>query len=179
MRYTNPDNWNEIERQYIFEALMPYVPERPIGFFIPDSDDPEKGTLSKSYGDFSKAAEQQVVLTMKRRKVLILSSDELSQDNVFSDVTVAKIVSIKPYQRNEEWYKLLIEDKHPLFAYIPKDITGQECFVDLSTVTTIGKSMLLSRKVQIPGSRMEIVNERLEECIALGVVKRTEEEIAG
>ena len=171
MRYTEKANWKEIARQRVFEALLPFVPERPIEFFVPDPMDPNKGTISESFGDTRGAAVQKVVLTLKRRKVLILSSDEICHNNYQTDVTVAKISTISEKQKSKGMYKLLIADKHPLFAYLPAEVTGEESYVDLSSVTTIGKSMLLSDKLQIPAERMQLVNQRLEECIALGIVK--------
>jgi mRNA-degrading endonuclease toxin of MazEF toxin-antitoxin module len=174
LRYTDKRNWKEIERQRVFEALLPYVPERPIEFFVPDPSEPNKGTICKHFGDTQGAAEQKVVLTLKRRKVLILSSDENCQSQYQTDVTVAKVSSISEKQKSTKMYQLLVSDRHPLFAYLPKDVTGVESYVDLSSVTTIGKSMLLSKKVLIPAERMQLVNQRLEECIALGIVKEDE-----
>ena len=179
-KFVSKKNWEQIEKQYIFEALLPFVPERPIDFFIPDPNDATKtkGTLSNSTGDFSLAAEQRVVLTLKRRKVVVLSSDENCQDTALRNVMVARIISIKPEQVGQDWYNLLVQDQHPWFAYLPKEVTGQECFVDLTSVTAVGKTMLLSKKYMVPSDRMAIVETVFQNCIDLGVIKSDEAEQA-
>src|SRR5690606_1971483 len=112
------DNWSEITKQSIFEAWVPYVSDRPLDFFVPRSDDGKEGVITNVIDDRTPLSEHRIVNTMKRRKVIILTSDELCQNYMISDVLVAKIISVKVHQRNQDFYKkYLINDIHPLYVH--------------------------------------------------------------
>jgi hypothetical protein len=179
LRYIDRDNWHEIERQYIFEALVPFVPERPLDFFVYNHGSTNEGFITSIIEDANSLAEHKIVTTLKRRKVLLLTSDELCRDLIYPDVTIAKVYSIKPEHKKQEWYKLLVADQHPLYVYLPDNITGEECYIHMASATTIGKNMLIQKKCLIPGDRMELVEQRHQECIDLGVIKITEDEATG
>lgn len=107
----------------------------------------------------------------QRRKVIVLSSDDYSKNIHIQDILIAKIVTIKSNHREQNWYKLLIEDKHPLFVHLPEGITGEESYVNLAQVTSIGKKMLINKRLLLPEDRMQLVENRLNDFIDLGVIK--------
>lgn len=174
--YTNPANWTDFQYGHIFEAVVPYVPERPGLFYKPHPTQRNTGTITSSLGNFSNASEQQMVTTLKRRKVLILSENEIVQDSTMRDITVAKIYSVKPTDRNQHWYQLLISDQHPFFIRLDSSVTGVECFVNISTVTAIGKTMMLDKKMPVPAERMTLVGQRITEYIGLGLMNKDAED---
>jgi len=172
-------NWNLIKRGWIFEAAVPYVGERPLEFFIPDKKDTYRGrkipvsgtavSLSTSFQNVKD--EYQVVLGLKQRKVVIISSDELNSDSEHDDVIIAKIYSIYEDDKTEPWYEPTKAGTHPMFAYLPKTVTGRECFVDLSNTTTIHKNMLLDDKKDI-SDFMPVIEDKMEYCFQMGIYKQ-------
>lgn len=175
-KFLDESNWSLINHGWIFEAAVPYVSERPLDFFIPNANNPDTGTVVNGtkvqmQAQFLDGKEKQVVLKVKPRKVLILSNDELNHDASHYDVTVAKIYSIKDSEHSEPWYDPTVEGTHPFFVYLESSITGKECYIDLSTVTTIHKNMLLEEKLNI-SPVMESVGSKLEYCLsALGMYR--------
>lgn len=169
--FSDYDNWPTIQKQYIYEAWVPFVTDRPLNFFINNHGSEKEGFLTEFIEDNSISSEHRVLVTLKRRKVLILSSDEQAQNKIQPDVLMAKIVTIKPIQRLQDWYKALIKDEHALFVYLPKEITGEEAYINMTQVTTIGKKLLIQKKNLLTADRMELVEKRHMECIDLGVIK--------
>lgn len=173
--FSDRDNWKKINKQCIYEAHLPYVPERPFLYFILEHGSDTKGFLSKELGESSKNSELLIVNTLKRRKVLVLSSDDLNHNTVQPDILVAKITSIKEHEKTQNFYKLIKNDQHPTYVYLPKSITGEECYVDLTSVTTIAKNLLLEYKAFLPPDRMEEVEKVFQDCLDLGIVKKNME----
>src|SRR5690606_33866831 len=155
--------------------------KRPLTFFIPDSSDPEKGILHNDMGDFSaqlvngsmRAIEQKIIMTVKPRKVVVLTSDEINQNNDFEYILVAPINTIKPQEKQKNWYQLLKEDQHPIFVYIP--FANYERYVDLTQTTTIHKSLLLKKLNKVNPDRIDALEENLLHCLSLGILEDTEE----
>lgn len=174
-KFVDKNNWSDIKRGWIFEAVVPYTSERPLDFFIPDPSDNIKGKLQRGYGNFRPGTTQKAVIELKQRKVLILSSDENCADRLIYDVTVAPIYGIYTEDKNEEWYPKVLNGTHPFFAYLPASITGMECIVDLTNIISISKNMLLKDKYDIT-TYMDPIEKLLEYCLSLGVYKKKNEE---
>ncbi|WP_339236229.1 hypothetical protein MKX40_22210 [Paenibacillus sp. FSL R5-0517] len=180
-KFLEQSNWSLIKRGWVFEAVVPFAGERPLDFFIPDQRNSYRGrkhsisqtgtSVALSENFETGQSEFEIVLKVKRRKVVIISSDDLNGDNSHDDVIVAKIYSIKEHEKDEEWYHLTKAGTHPLFAYLPDAVTGKECYVDLSNTTTIHKNMLLDEKYDIT-EFMDIIEQRIEYCYQMGVYKK-------
>lgn len=170
-KFLHKNNWSDIKRGWIFEAIIAYTPERPLDFFIPDPADKTKGTVQSSLGNFTPGTTQKAIIELKTRKVLILSNDDICKRTSVYDVTVAPIYGIYEDDREKEWYQKVVKGTHPFFAYLPEEITGMECVIDLTNVMSISKFMLLKERFDIT-DRMDKVEERLQYCLALGVDKK-------
>ena len=98
-------------------------------------------------------------MTVKPRKVVVLTNDEINQNEYFEYILVALINTIKPNEKHKEWYHKLINDEHPIFTYIPKG--KLERYVDLSQTMSIHKSLLLRKSDPIPEDRMKVIDDNL------------------
>lgn len=186
--FLNPDNWKDIHRGHLYLAsfFYPSSTERPLSFFKPTHSNSSYGRITISVGNFApvkvkgknkkSSLEQQVVVKMKPRRVLVLSSDKFNHSKQFDYVQVAPIMSIEPKDKKMPWYKQLIIDEHPTFVYLPKDITGQEAYIDMLELISIHKSSLLSKKEELPIDRMIIAEEILIDCLELGEEESEEKE---
>lgn len=183
--FLNRENWKQIERGYEFEAaiLYPSDTKRPLSFFIPNKNNPLEGKIVDQIGNFSpeiiegrpRAREQQVVVTIKPRKVIIVTNNIINQNEEFEYILIAPINTIKLSEKSKDWYEKLIYDEHPIFTYIPKG--NIERYVDLSQIMTIHKSLLLTKYDKIPDERMELIDENLLQCLSLGIIKEEAENI--
>jgi len=179
-RYLNTDYWSEINRGHLFEAVIYYPSDtkRPLTFFVPDVDNRNRGSVVASIGDFKAkevngrfgAVEQQAIVGMKPRKVLILSNDTINVSTEFEFVQVAPIMSIDDKDKSKHWYNKTKNDEHPAFVYLSAEITGRECYIDISEIMSIHKSMLLSKIKCLPISRLKIVEDNILECLDLGFI---------
>lgn len=179
LKFLDQSNWSEIRRGLMYEAAIPFVGKRPLDFFIPDPDNQYRGTVVGKNGDFRPSEIQQVVVRLKQRKVVVVSQDSNNTNNAIHNITVAPISSIEPHERDKEWYKLAVNGTHPFFVYLPEDITGKECFVNVSSITTIHKNLLLNSKQDL-SDYMPTVDDRLEYYLSLGAYKilsESEEEV--
>ncbi|WP_068794192.1 type II toxin-antitoxin system PemK/MazF family toxin [Brevibacillus laterosporus] len=182
--FSDKRNWRNIERGFLFEAAMIYPSdmERPLLFFIPDGTSPNHGKLVKSLGDFRPqkttegyvALEQKIVMNVKPRRVLILSDNTLNKSEEFEFVQIAPVMSISRRDQSKAWYQKTIEDDHPAFIYLPREITGKECYVDVSEIMSIHKSLLLMKKNKVPNGRMQVVEDAIIECLGLGLIPETD-----
>ncbi|STO12881.1 PemK-like protein [[Flavobacterium] thermophilum] len=176
--FISKENWLNIYRGHEYEAALPYPSDtkRPLSFFIPDDNDPERGRIVESNGNFKPiyingkpiAKEQKIIMTVKPRKVVVLTNDEINQNEYFEYILVAPINTIKPNEKHKEWYHKLINDEHPIFTYIPKG--KLERYVDLSQTMSIHKSLLLRKSDHIPEDRMKVIDDNLVQCLALGII---------
>ncbi|WP_124118483.1 type II toxin-antitoxin system PemK/MazF family toxin [Paenibacillus xylanexedens] len=173
--FMDKSKWSLIKKGWIFEAAVPYVGERPLDFFIPDSRTPYRGKVVSGTAvalseDFTEGGdkEYQVVLNLKPRKVVVVSNDELNADTTQRDVMVAKLYTIKRKDKSEPWYPLAVSGSHPFFVYLGQEITGRECIIDLSTITTIHKNMLLQEKLDITPI-MPAIESKIKYCFDLGL----------
>ncbi|GIO39485.1 MULTISPECIES: hypothetical protein [Paenibacillus] len=173
-KFLSPENWHLIKRGWIYEAAIPYTGERPLDFFIRDTNNPNKGSIVKGNGNFVPGQEHLVVLGLKQRKVIVVSNDDLCQDKNIFDVTVAPIYSIYEEDKKFEWYNDVVNGNHLFYSYLSKDITGRECVVDLSNIITIGKNMLLNDKHDAT-SQMQDIHLKMEYCLQLGIYKKRQE----
>ncbi|WP_410514711.1 PemK-like protein [Paenibacillus sp. BR2-3] len=178
LKFSDYDEWSGIQKQNIFEAWVPFVPDRPLDFFVHNEGSENEGFITSIINDTSKLSTHNVVIPLKRRKVVILTSDKLCADIYYPDVLVAKIVTIKDHHCTQDWYKLLLADKHSLFVRLPKEITGEESYINMAQVTSIGKKLLIQKKYILPAERMQLVERRHKECIDLGVIKNDTESAA-
>lgn len=180
--FLNTKLWKNIERGYEFEAAMlfPSDTKRPLSFFIPEELGSSKGEIRNSVGDFKpikvgekfKAREQMVVMTIKPRRVVVLSSNEINQDEYFEYILVAPINTVKPHEKEKNWYKLLKEDEHPIFTYVP-NIKGDR-YIDLSQIVSIHKSLLLRKYEEVAIERMDVLEANLLQCLSLGIIEEDE-----
>ncbi len=177
--FLNKTSWGNIERGYEYEAaiLYPSDTRRPLSFFIPDVEGSSNGKIISSVGNFKpqkidgkyQAKEQMVVMNIKPRKVVILSSDEINKNTDFEYILVAPINTVKSNEKVKDWYRLLIEDEHPIFTYLPKN--NLDRYVDLSQIASIHKSLLLQKYGEVSSERMEILETNLLQCLSLGVIE--------
>ncbi|MFH6684611.1 type II toxin-antitoxin system PemK/MazF family toxin [Bacillus amyloliquefaciens] len=176
--FLTKEKWGNIERgtEYVAAFMFPSDTKRPLSFFIPEPTNPKKGSLESSIGDFRpkyvegkpQAQVQQVVVSIKPRNVVVISSDEINHSEEFEYILVAPINTIKANERNRDWYALLTDDEHPIYTYLPKaDI---ERYVDLSQTVSIHKSMLLGKRDQVDKERWSILEENLLYCLSLGII---------
>lgn len=171
-------SWEHIERGYEFEAAMFYPSDtkRPLSFFIPESEGSTKGEIIIRVGDFSpkmvegtkRALEQKIVMTIKPRRVVILSSNEINKSKEYEYILVAPINTIKESEKTKDWYSKLKDDEHPIFTYLPN--VSLERYVDLSQTVSIHKSLLLRKLQEVPEQRMEVIEENLLQCLSLGII---------
>lgn len=76
-KFTDTNNWSLIDRGSIFEAVMPYVGQRPLEFFIPDKKSPHTGKSKRGItvafnSEFAKSDEKyDIVLGYKTEKFLL------------------------------------------------------------------------------------------------------------
>ncbi|WP_165790076.1 hypothetical protein [Paenibacillus sp. GM1FR] len=179
-KFLDKENWSDIKRGWIYEAVVPYTAERPLDFFVPDDTDPLKGTITTSKGIFNPKTVQKAVFELKQRKVCIITNDDMCQDKTVYDITIAPIYGVYQDDKQQSWYNEALNDQHPFYTYLEKQITGMECIVDLSNTMTINKSMLLKDKYDMT-HRMSQVEECLGYCFSLGLYKKKQaaEEDAG
>lgn len=170
LKFLDKSNWSEIRRGWMYEAAIPFVGKRPLDFFIPDPNDQYRGTVIGKNGDFRPSEIQQVVVRLKPRKVVVVSQDKNNSNNAIHNITVAPISSIEPEEREKDWYKLAVEGTHPFFVYLPEEVTGKECFVNVSSITTIHKNLLLNSKIDL-SEYMPSVDDKLEYYLSLGAYK--------
>lgn len=177
--FLNKDSWSQKERGWEYECALFYpsdTKETTI-FFIPNSENPNNGTIVKNIRDFSpdflkgrpKAKEQKVVFTIKPRRVVIISGDNFNQSKDYEYILVASINTIKEAEKKRSWYSRLIKDEHPIYTFLPSN--SIERYVDLSQVTSIHKSLLLSKKIKLTENRLEVLEQTLLECLSLGIVE--------
>ncbi|RAK14860.1 PemK-like, MazF-like toxin of type II toxin-antitoxin system [Anoxybacillus vitaminiphilus] len=182
--FIDKENWSDIHRGYEYEAVLPYPSDtkRPLSFFVPDSCDPERGRIVESIGNFRPvyvngkptAKEQKIVMTVKPRKVVVLTNDVINQNEDFEYILIAPINTIKPDEKHKDWYHKLVNDDHPIFTYIPK--WNLERYVNLSQTMSIHKSLLLHKSDPIPDDRMKVIDDNLVQCLALGLISEDEVE---
>lgn len=185
IRYLDTDNWYEINRGHLFEAVIYYPSDtkRPLTFFIPDENNRSRGSVVASIGDFKakeingrmRAVEQQAIVGLKPRKVLILSNDDFNMSAEFEFVQVAPIMSIDDKDKLKNWYTKTKNDEHPAFVYLPAEVTGRECYIDISEITSIHKSMLLSKLKALTDERLRVVEDNILECLALGFIEEQQD----
>jgi hypothetical protein len=171
--FINPENWQDIEKGYFFQAAMYYLSdtEQPLKFLVSD----ENGVLSieERNGDFDpieidgikKAKEQDIVVTVKPRQVIILSNDTVNQSSKFEYIQIAPVLGLYRNNIRTSWYNDLINDNLEGFAYIPKGRYGVE--VDLTQITTIHKSMLLVKQSKVPTDRMAFIESQIVDILDL------------
>ncbi|MEF3086460.1 type II toxin-antitoxin system PemK/MazF family toxin [Bacillus altitudinis] len=172
------NSWTSIERGTEYLAAFTFHAKRPLSFFYPDSQDPEKGIITNSVGDFSpeqqndgtfKGRVQHIVVPLKPRNVVVITSDEINKSQNYEYILVAPIYTIKTAERNKDWYSILRDDEHPIYTYLPGK-NGLERYADLSQTTSIHKSLLLKKLVTIEEERWEVLEENLLHCLSLGII---------
>ncbi|WP_335871947.1 type II toxin-antitoxin system PemK/MazF family toxin [Bacillus sp. 2205SS5-2] len=169
--FIDSNNWYLIERGFFFQAAMSYYSdqEQPLRFLKRD----EEGNLiiERENGNFDpviidgrpRAVEQDIVITVKPRQVIILSNNILNKSKDYDYVQVAPIMGLKERDLVKNWYQDLINDSHIGFAYIPRGLYGIE--VDLTQITTIHKSMLLKKQTKVPEDRMKFIDSHIAELL--------------
>lgn len=171
-KFIHPENWKDIKRGWIHEAVVPFTAERPLDFFIEDEKNPKYGKIESGFGVFKPSILHKAVVELKQRKVLILSNDEICQATDVYDITVAPIYGIYSDDKQKDWYKQVVNNDHPFFAYLPEEVTGKECLIDLTNVISISKNMLLKDKIDI-SDKMDHIENVLERCLQLGLYKKS------
>ncbi|MDM8364848.1 type II toxin-antitoxin system PemK/MazF family toxin [Bacillus thuringiensis] len=157
--------------------LYPSDTKRPLSFFVPESEGANKGEILNSIGNFNpqvvrgkiRAREQKVVVTVKPRRIVVLTDNEINATEEFEYILVAPINTIKEYEKSKDWYSKLKDDEHPIFTYLPKG--SLERYVDLSQTVSIHKSLLLYKKEKVSEERMEILEENILQCLSLGIIE--------
>lgn len=125
--FINPANWREIEKGYFFQAAMYYLSDtkQPLRFLKSNGDG--SFIIETKNGDFDpvikegkkKALEQDIIITVKPRQVVVLSNDLINQSNKFEYIQVAPVLGLCYKDSIKNWYNELINDKLEGFAYIP------------------------------------------------------------
>ncbi|MCZ2259851.1 type II toxin-antitoxin system PemK/MazF family toxin [Sporosarcina sp. G11-34] len=177
--FLDKEKWSEIKRGFEFEAAMifPSDTKRPLSFFKPDLDDPSKGIITRGIGDFSaqkidgifRANTQKIVVSIKPRKVVVLSSDIINEGESFEYILVAPINTIKEREKSKAWYSLLTADNHPIFTFLPNKRFPR--YIDLTQTIGIHKSLLLKKYGYIGDERLEMLDSNLLECLSLGIIE--------
>jgi len=183
-RYMDSNNWGEIERGWVFEAAMLYSPSdtyRPLSFFRPDEDNPDRGSIVYEFGDFAPKKDpvtgeyqqeenRSVVIGIKPRKVIVLSNNIINHSKEWKYIMVAPMFRTYEY---ESFFDDVISGRHPYFAYFPKVEHGTTLHrhVDVSQTISIHKGVLLERKEKVPELTMELIEELLIENMSLGSIE--------
>lgn len=191
IRFLDRDNWNEIKRGHVFDAVSYYNTDtrRPLTFFIPDEiqqeDRPITGKLVESIGEFAsievdgvlKSKEHRVVVGMKQRRVVVLSNNRFSQDNSYEYIYVAPIMSVHDKDRGKKWYSKMLIDEHPTNIYVPRHDDGYERYISLAQITSIHKgSLLRNMHEEIHDERLALVGSHLNYILDLGLMEPEEAE---
>lgn len=183
-RYEDHQYWSEIGKQQIFEAWVPHVANRPMGFFVPFNDGqdiellqrepyitkPIEGMVTNQIQDNSIFSEHLVVNKLKRRRVVILTGTEWCVDETYPVVNVAKIVSIKPDRKGTKWHQTVVNGDHPFFVHLPEEITGVESYINMAQVTTIGKKLLITKYGQMRADIMRSIEKTYNKIVDLGII---------
>lgn len=191
IHFLDRDNWHEIKRGHVFDAVSFYNTDtrRPLTFFIPDEiqleGQPITGRLKESVGNFKsveidgvmKSQEHAVVVGMKQRRVVVLSNNRFSQDSSYEYIYVAPIMSVHEKDRGKKWYDRMIRDDHPTNIYVPRVDDGYERYISLAQITSIHKGSLL-RNVheEIHEERLALVGSHLNFILDLGLMEPEEAE---
>lgn len=130
--------------------------------------------IVKRYGDFRparidgryRAVEQDVIVTLKPRQVIVISNDIMNQSKNFEFVQVLPVFSLTHKDSTKSWYEDLKNDKHIGFAYIYRE-QGYGLAVDLTQVSTIHKSLLLQKQSKVSKSRFTFIESHLLELLDL------------
>lgn len=185
IHFLNRDNWSEIKRGHVFDAVSYYNTDtrRPLTFFIPDKDQQDEqtitGKLVTNPGDFEpvmvdgqmKSQEHKVVVGMKQRRVVVLSNNQFSQNNSYEYIYVAPIMSVHLKDQEKTWYKKMIKDQHPTNIYIPTS-DGYERYISLAQITSIHKGSLLRNVHEtIHDERLSLVGSNLNFILDLGLME--------
>ncbi|WP_100489243.1 type II toxin-antitoxin system PemK/MazF family toxin [Sporolactobacillus pectinivorans] len=180
--YMNKENWKDIHKNNIFNAVMVYPSDtkRPLRFFLPLQDNPNQGIISEYRGDFSpqlkdgkmKAREQQIVMTVKPRHVVVISYDFINNSSEYEYILVAPLNTIKENEKIKPWYQKLITDEHPIFVYCKNE--RYEQYIDVSQITTIHKSLLINKVGELDSERQRVLEDNIVECLSLGVLDEDE-----
>lgn len=112
-----------------------------------------------------RAVEQDVIITVKPRQVIILSDNKMNQSKQFEYIQVLLVFSLDKAETTKPWYKDLLKDNQLGFAYINNKRHGLR--VDLTQVSTIHKSMLLKEQKEVPKDRMSFIESHLLELLDL------------
>lgn len=173
-KFVNPEKWKEIKRGYFYQAAMYYLSdtEQPLRFV--DKSDNHTYTINKKIGNFDpvtvdgklRAVEQDIVITVKPRQVIVLSNNKLNQSKQFEYVQVLPVFSLSYENSKQGWYSKLVQDIHLGFAYLPRR-KGFGLAVDLTQVSTIHKSLLLRKQSKVPYDRMTFIESQLLELLDL------------
>lgn len=191
IRFLDRDNWNEIKRGHVFDAVSYYNTDtrRPLTFFIQDETvQPGQtitGRLVESMGDFEpielngilKSPEHKVVVGMKQRRVVVLSNNRFSQDSSYEYIYVAPIMSVHEKDLGKKWYARMIQDDHPTNIYVPRQDDGYERYISLAQITSIHKgSLLRDVREKIHEERLALIGSHLNYILDLGLVESDEAE---
>ena len=121
-------------RGKIFEAVVPFVGERHLEFFIPDKNcsytgKTRRGIVVAFDSEFLRGEKVlDVVLGLKARKVVNITNDKLNHDVNHDDISIAKIYGIKEEDKAEEWYQdsiygvhknMLLQEKQDISVFLP------------------------------------------------------------
>src|SRR5690554_3081593 len=120
VKFLEKSNWSQIKRGWIYEAIIPFIGKRPLDFFVPDPNNKYRGTIVGRTGEYKPSETQQIVVSLKQRKVIVISGNDVNSDNAFMNITVAPIFSVKDEDKGEYWYKEMIAGRHPLFLGFPE-----------------------------------------------------------
>lgn len=180
-RYMLKSNWHEIERGHVFEAAMLYSPSdtnRPLYFFEEDAPNSTTGSVVQRTGDFAPkkiggvyaAKQQKLVIGIKPRRVVVVSSNKINKNRDFEYIMVAPVFTIKPEDEKKAGYQKILDDDHPYFVYFPRTAAGGKLikrYIDISQLISIHKGILLEKKEIVPADRMELLEDLLIENMDL------------
>ncbi|KEF38952.1 hypothetical protein M670_01768 [Schinkia azotoformans MEV2011] len=172
--FIDKSNWKYIKRGYFFQAAMYYLSdtEQPLRFLV--SNDEGVLSIEERNGDFDpiilengkkQAKEQDIIITVKPRQVIILSDDKINESEQFEYIQIAPVLGISDKDIVKPWYRKIQEDNLTGFAFIPRGENGIK--VDLTQVTSIHKSMLLEKQSKVPTERMAFIDSQIVELLDL------------
>lgn len=149
--FSNPDNYDSIQRGCFYLAVMPYHPKAPVKIFVPDDQDPNRGRLVTDPAAFDPdpngmSPERFVIVTHKVRPVLVLQADGPNRSKSWKYVIVAPAYSFTDQDVGTGFYTRVRAGRMPGSLYIPAGvINDREGRVDLQDMLCIHKSMLRAR----------------------------------
>lgn len=176
----------DIIKGKIFNIAVPFVAERPLEFVVQDDgnsdkyrivtkDDGFEGTMGadgKRHADVVR-----VVTDYKLRPGVIISSNELNNNEDFKDVIVLPISSIHTNESQRSLIQRMKEKNDlPSFHYLER-LVGKESYVIVNKPIRLHKSMIFEarREIVLDQEIMTEIMKKLAKCLEIEEIEKCDQ----